>query len=173
MADTDPPKTSASPPDLPKEEPMDEDDQEIKDSIAPSDTANGSSSTQQQQSLNNSSDTVGDKDNDNTNLDNAGGDHELGEDDALPASLQANGPGATLDGQNDMVDPLAANAEEAAQQVEARIPQKKDATLREFLSKMDDCAPIVCLSLCLLLLKPHPTLRLPSCFNYQFVRLPL
>jgi transcription initiation factor TFIID subunit 10 len=26
---------------------------------------------------------------------------------------------------------------------EARIPAKKDATLREFLSKMDDCAPIV------------------------------
>jgi hypothetical protein len=30
---------------------------------------------------------------------------------------------------------------------EARIPTKKDATLREFLSKMDDCAPIVSYSL--------------------------
>ncbi|KAI9726764.1 MAG: hypothetical protein M1828_000620 [Chrysothrix sp. TS-e1954] len=28
-------------------------------------------------------------------------------------------------------------------EVEARIPQKKDATLREFLGKMDDCAPII------------------------------
>jgi transcription initiation factor TFIID subunit 10 len=27
---------------------------------------------------------------------------------------------------------------------ESRIPAKKDATLREFLSKMDDHAPIVC-----------------------------
>ncbi|CAI6249250.1 unnamed protein product [Periconia digitata] len=27
--------------------------------------------------------------------------------------------------------------------LEARIPAKKDATLREFLSKMDDCAPII------------------------------
>jgi transcription initiation factor TFIID subunit 10 len=32
---------------------------------------------------------------------------------------------------------------------EARIPAKKDATLREFLGKMDEFAPIVC-SLCLL-----------------------
>lgn len=47
-----------------------------------------------------------------------------------------------------------ANETEAAPQrngvpeppLEARIPAKKDATLREFLSKMDDCAPIVCCS---------------------------
>lgn len=30
------------------------------------------------------------------------------------------------------------------EELEARIPAKKDATLREFLSKMDDYAPIVC-----------------------------
>jgi hypothetical protein len=30
---------------------------------------------------------------------------------------------------------------------EARIPAKKDATLREFLGKMDEYAPIVCLSI--------------------------
>lgn len=34
--------------------------------------------------------------------------------------------------------------DEANKPVEAKIPAKKDATLREFLGKMDDYAPIVC-----------------------------
>jgi transcription initiation factor TFIID subunit 10 len=42
----------------------------------------------------------------------------------------------------EMTDPQHGEAGPALQ--EARIPAKKDATLREFLSKMDDCAPIVC-----------------------------
>lgn len=33
--------------------------------------------------------------------------------------------------------------EEVNKPIEARIPAKKDATLREFLGKMDDYAPIV------------------------------
>jgi transcription initiation factor TFIID subunit 10 len=33
---------------------------------------------------------------------------------------------------------------EPTQTFEARIPAKKDATLREFLGKMDEYAPIVC-----------------------------
>lgn len=31
---------------------------------------------------------------------------------------------------------------------EARLPTKKDTSLREFLGKMDDCAPIVCSVFC-------------------------
>jgi transcription initiation factor TFIID subunit 10 len=45
----------------------------------------------------------------------------------------------------EMADQQQSEAGPALQ--EARIPAKKDATLREFLSKMDDCAPIVCYSL--------------------------
>lgn len=41
-----------------------------------------------------------------------------------------------IDGAND--------GEAAVPALEARIPAKKDATLREFLGKMDDYAPIVC-----------------------------
>lgn len=46
-----------------------------------------------------------------------------------------------LDGANDTStsDPLGVVPEAA----EPRIPAKKDATLREFLNKMDDYAPIV------------------------------
>lgn len=49
-----------------------------------------------------------------------------------------------LDGGND-AHPAAANGvvQDAATTLEARIPAKKDATLREFLGKMDDYAPIV------------------------------
>jgi hypothetical protein len=48
-----------------------------------------------------------------------------------------------LDGAND-AEPSAANGvAEAATTFEARIPVKKDATLREFLGKMDEYAPIV------------------------------
>lgn len=44
-----------------------------------------------------------------------------------------------VDGTNDI--------ETAAPTLESRIPAKKDATLREFLGKMDDYAPIVCFPL--------------------------
>ena len=56
-----------------------------------------------------------------------------------------------LDGTHDLPDAPSASAPEAAipeaivqpEELEARIPAKKDATLREFLSKLDDYAPIV------------------------------
>lgn len=44
---------------------------------------------------------------------------------------------------NQLPASLQADAPTAADEVEARIPQKKDATLKEFLGKMDDYAPIV------------------------------
>ena len=48
-------------------------------------------------------------------------------------------PAATnLDGAND-----APEADKELPAIETRIPAKKDASLREFLSKMDDYAPIV------------------------------
>ena len=46
-----------------------------------------------------------------------------------------------LDGANDTDAPQRNGV--AENPIEARIPAKKDATLREFLSKMDDYAPIV------------------------------
>jgi transcription initiation factor TFIID subunit 10 len=48
-----------------------------------------------------------------------------------------------LDGAAD-AEPAVNGITDAAQTFEARIPAKKDATLREFLGKMDDYAPIVC-----------------------------
>lgn len=49
-----------------------------------------------------------------------------------------------LDGTND-AEPAAVNGVvDSAAAFEARIPAKKDATLREFLGKMDEYAPIVC-----------------------------
>lgn len=56
-----------------------------------------------------------------------------------------------LDGANDPADikpksdSATATVEAVTQpeEIEARIPAKKDATLREFLGKMDDYAPIV------------------------------
>jgi len=57
-----------------------------------------------------------------------------------------------LDGAGDLPEVQPASAPETTtaeaipqpEEMEARIPAKKDATLREFLSKMDDYAPIVC-----------------------------
>lgn len=46
--------------------------------------------------------------------------------------------GMNLDAAND------APAEAGIPAIESRIPAKKDVALREFLSKMDDYAPIVC-----------------------------
>jgi len=48
----------------------------------------------------------------------------------------------TLEGAN---DPNSADDVDGVPEiVEPRIPAKKDATLREFLNRMDDHAPIVC-----------------------------
>lgn len=47
-----------------------------------------------------------------------------------------------LDGANDAEAPQP-NGVATTNPIEARIPAKKDATLREFLSKMDEFAPIV------------------------------
>jgi len=47
-----------------------------------------------------------------------------------------------LDGANDADPPQRNGGPEIP--LETRIPAKKDATLREFLSKMDEYAPIVC-----------------------------
>lgn len=60
-----------------------------------------------------------------------------------------------LDGANDTstADPLGVVPETA----EPRIPAKKDATLREFLNKMDEYAPIVCST-------PTPTVFSPLSF---------
>ena len=46
-----------------------------------------------------------------------------------------------LDGANDA--PADNQADKELPAIETRIPAKKDASLREFLSKMDDYAPIV------------------------------
>ena len=52
-----------------------------------------------------------------------------------------------LDGAND-AGPSAQNGTANPElSFEPRIPDKKDATLREFLAKMDDYAPIVCVHL--------------------------
>ncbi|KAF2120608.1 transcription initiation factor TFIID 23-30kDa subunit-domain-containing protein [Lophiotrema nucula] len=67
----------------------------------------------------------------------------------LDATLEAdvsNGPtqpdAMNLDGAND-AEPPTRNGLPDAPSGEARIPAKKDATLREFLGKMDDYAPII------------------------------
>jgi transcription initiation factor TFIID subunit 10 len=49
-----------------------------------------------------------------------------------------------LDGAAD-AEPVVNGVSDIAQTIEARIPAKKDATLREFLGKMDEYAPIVSL----------------------------
>jgi hypothetical protein len=51
-----------------------------------------------------------------------------------------------LDGAADP-EPAVNGVSDTAQTFEARIPAKKDATLREFLGKMDEYAPIVRLAL--------------------------
>jgi transcription initiation factor TFIID subunit 10 len=48
-----------------------------------------------------------------------------------------------IDGAAD-TEPAVNGIAEPTQTFEARIPAKKDATLREFLGKMDEYAPIVC-----------------------------
>lgn len=71
--------------------------------------------------------------------------------DGLDASLEADitqdatQPDAmNLDGANDADPPRRNGVTDAPTTLdEARIPVKKDATLREFLGKMDDYAPIV------------------------------
>lgn len=64
--------------------------------------------------------------------------------DTQPEATQPDG--MNLDGANDAGPSAPNGVTEAEAPFEARIPAKKDATLREFLGKMDDYAPIVCLS---------------------------
>jgi transcription initiation factor TFIID subunit 10 len=53
-----------------------------------------------------------------------------------------------LDGTNDAEPPTTNGVPEVPATFEARIPAKKDATLREFLGNMDEYAPIVCIPAC-------------------------
>ena len=69
-------------------------------------------------------------------------------------SATANGLGGS-DGARDAEKTLFAEAT-ALEEAEARVPVKKDISLREFLGKMDEYAPIVCLSF------PQPTSPLPT-----------
>lgn len=63
------------------------------------------------------------------------------EDEINPDATQADA--MNLDGAND-AEPAAVNGvQDAPTAFEARIPAKKDATLREFLGKMDEYTPIV------------------------------
>jgi transcription initiation factor TFIID subunit 10 len=76
---------------------------------------------------------------------NADAEMNIDEEAALEAdtNAEATQPDAmNLDGANDTDAPQRNGTTEAVP-LEARIPAKKDATLREFLSKMDDYAPIV------------------------------
>ena len=71
-------------------------------------------------------------------------------DEELDASIQADidmgGAGNTnamsFDGAGD-VGPVGPDVDPAASAADPRLPIKKDASLREFLGKMDDYAPIV------------------------------
>jgi transcription initiation factor TFIID subunit 10 len=66
------------------------------------------------------------------------------EDEIRHDATQLEADAMNLDGAND-AEPAAVNGvSESAAAFEARIPAKKDATLREFLGKMDEYAPIVC-----------------------------
>lgn len=49
-----------------------------------------------------------------------------------------------LDGAAQAEPPAVYGIADTAQTFEARIPAKKDATLREFMGKMDEYAPIAC-----------------------------
>jgi transcription initiation factor TFIID subunit 10 len=84
--------------------------------------------------------------------------------DDLDASLEADvtqdptqPSSMNLDGANDPEPSAPRNGvTDAAAALESRIPAKKDATLREFLGKMDEYAPIVRFPL------PHLYLKLES-----------
>lgn len=66
------------------------------------------------------------------------------EDEIKHDATQLEADAMNLDGAND-AEPAAVNGvSDSAAAFEARIPAKKDATLREFLGKMDEYAPIVC-----------------------------
>jgi hypothetical protein len=69
-------------------------------------------------------------------------DHNV-EDEIKHDATQLEADAMNLDGAND-TEPAAVNGmADSAAAFEARIPAKKDATLREFLGKMDEYAPIV------------------------------
>ena len=61
---------------------------------------------------------------------------EISQDPTLPDAMN-------LDGANDTEPATRNGVAEPTASLEARIPAKKDATLREFLGKMDEYAPIV------------------------------
>jgi transcription initiation factor TFIID subunit 10 len=67
----------------------------------------------------------------------------------IDASIEADISQEPLQNDSMQIDSSANEATQAsnpevAASAEPRIPAKKDASLREFLSKMDDYAPIVC-----------------------------
>lgn len=62
---------------------------------------------------------------------------EISQDPTLPDAMN-------LDGANDVEASARNGLPDVPASLEARIPAKKDATLREFLGKMDEYAPIVC-----------------------------
>jgi transcription initiation factor TFIID subunit 10 len=80
------------------------------------------------------------------NMENMEANDELNhdvEDEIKHDATQLEADAMNLDGAND-TEPAAVNGmEDSAAAFEARIPAKKDATLREFLGKMDEYAPIV------------------------------
>lgn len=107
-------------------EPNAEDDAEIRDAVRPNDgEPNANSSNQKSPQPQSSSETA-------ATFEGIGEAGNGAED--LPAGLRA-GAG----------EGLKAPVEDDMEDAEAKISQKKDATLREFLSKMDDYAPIVSL----------------------------
>ncbi len=68
----------------------------------------------------------------------------------LDAEIQPPSDPMTMDGTSDPVsapppsaDPTAPSIHPPSAVIEPRIPQNKDASLREFLSKMDDYAPLI------------------------------
>jgi transcription initiation factor TFIID subunit 10 len=61
---------------------------------------------------------------------------DISQDPTLPDAMN-------LDGANEMEPAIRNGVAEPTASLEARIPAKKDATLREFLGKMDEYAPIV------------------------------
>lgn len=63
----------------------------------------------------------------------------------IEASLDAEMQVADNDDKANNMNLDGANDEPTVPQIETRMPAKKDVALRDFLSKMDEYAPIVCL----------------------------
>ncbi|CAI9633602.1 transcription initiation factor taf10 subunit [Alternaria burnsii] len=69
-------------------------------------------------------------------------DHAV-DDEIKQDATQLEADAMNLDGANDAEPATVNGVTDSAAAFEARIPAKKDATLREFLGKMDDYAPII------------------------------